>query len=130
MAMADRIRIKKPLSMEVPTPWGSWRVLHETERCKVKQLVVNPGARLSYQTHRYRKESWVVVTGKATVILLGAPYHLKTGDSIQIPIGVPHRVSNQSTSDPLVLIEVQTGTYFGEDDIVRLEDDYGRIPTD
>ncbi len=107
-------------------PWGSYTVLDETAPDhKVKRIVVTPGKRLSYQTHRFRAEHWYVIAGVATVVLDGATHELSPGESIDIAIGAAHRCENRG-AEPVVFIEVQHGTYFGEDDIVRLEDDFGR----
>jgi len=92
---------------------------------KVKRIIVNPGKRLSYQKHFKRQEHWFVVSGEALVTLDGEKIPLKAGQSVDIPCQAAHRIANQG-KDPLVFIETQTGSYFGEDDIVRLEDDYGR----
>jgi len=107
-------------------PWGTFTVLEERETYKVKRIEVLPGQRLSYQKHEKRAEQWVIVTGKAVVTLEGKNVHLKKGQAIHIPQGAHHRVANPG-KEILTLIEVQTGDYFGEDDIVRLADDYGRI---
>jgi mannose-6-phosphate isomerase len=107
-------------------PWGSFTVLDdELFDHKVKRIVVAPGKRLSYQRHSQRAEHWFVVGGVATVILDGEEIELAEGQSIDIGLGQAHRCENRGTT-PVVLIEVQHGTYFGEDDIVRLEDDFGR----
>jgi mannose-6-phosphate isomerase len=107
-------------------PWGSFTVLSdEAPDHKVKRLVVHPGRRLSYQRHAKRAEHWFIVAGTAEVTLDGVVTRLDAGQSIDIPQQGAHRVANPGHVD-LVLIEVQRGTYFGEDDIVRLEDDYGR----
>ncbi|MFY9783943.1 MAG: phosphomannose isomerase type II C-terminal cupin domain [Acidimicrobiales bacterium] len=107
-------------------PWGSFTVLDdELADHKVKRLVVAPGKRLSYQRHSRRSEHWFVVTGVATVTLDGVEYEVPAGESIDVALGQAHRVENRGTT-PVVFIEVQHGTYFGEDDIVRLEDDFGR----
>ncbi|MGC2174907.1 MAG: phosphomannose isomerase type II C-terminal cupin domain [Acidimicrobiales bacterium] len=107
-------------------PWGSFTVLDdELFDHKVKRLVVNPGKRLSYQRHARRAEHWFVVNGVATVILDGVEYEVPAGHSIDIAIGQLHRCENRGTT-PVVFIEVQHGTYFGEDDIERIEDDFGR----
>ncbi len=107
-------------------PWGSYTVLDESAPTfKVKLLEVEPGQRLSYQRHAHRNEHWVIVEGTARVTLDGAVLDLGTGQAIDIPLGSAHRVANPGTS-PLVLVEVQRGDYFGEDDIERLEDDFGR----
>jgi mannose-6-phosphate isomerase len=106
-------------------PWGTFQVLDDCERYKTKRLTVDPGQRLSYQKHAHRAEHWVVVEGFALVTLDGHAHELGVGDSIDIPLGAAHRVENPGEAE-LVFIEVQTGNYFGEDDIVRLDDDYGR----
>jgi mannose-6-phosphate isomerase-like protein (cupin superfamily) len=106
-------------------PWGSFQVLEDQDRYKVKRLTVDGGQRLSYQRHSHRAEHWVVVEGFALVTLDDVTHELSVGDSIDVPLGTAHRVENPGHAD-LVFIEVQTGDYFGEDDIVRLEDDYGR----
>ena len=106
-------------------PWGSYTVLDDAETHKVKRIVVRPGQRLSYQLHHQRAEHWVVVAGTALVTLDGEEHVVDPGRAIDIPLGGAHRIENSGTED-LVFIEVQLGTYFGEDDIVRLDDDYGR----
>jgi mannose-6-phosphate isomerase len=107
-------------------PWGSFTVLDDTlSDHKVKRLVVDPGRRLSYQRHAKRAEHWFVVTGVLTVTLDGVEYEIPAGGSIEVGLGQAHRAENRGTT-PAVFIEVQTGTYFGEDDIERLEDDFGR----
>jgi mannose-6-phosphate isomerase-like protein (cupin superfamily) len=107
-------------------PWGNYTVLDDTaDSYKVKQIVVTPGKRLSYQTHKFRSEHWFIISGNATVVLDGATIPLAPGGSVDIHVGQAHRCENQG-SEPVVFIEIQTGTYFGEDDIVRLEDDFGR----
>ncbi len=109
----------------VKTPWGSWEVLSDTRDHKVKRIIVDPGKRLSYQKHFRRQEHWFVVSGEALVTLDGAEISLLEGEAVDIPLEAAHRMANQE-KEPLVFIEIQTGSYFGEDDIVRLEDDYGR----
>jgi mannose-6-phosphate isomerase-like protein (cupin superfamily) len=106
-------------------PWGAWHVLDEGPGYKVKRIEVRPGERLSYQTHEHRAEHWAVVQGTATCTLDGEMVEIKTGGSIDVGIGVPHRIANLHDED-LVVIEVQRGDYTGEDDIVRYDDDYGR----
>jgi mannose-6-phosphate isomerase-like protein (cupin superfamily) len=107
-------------------PWGSFTVLDDGALDhKVKRIVVTPGKRLSYQTHQFRAEHWYVVSGVATVVLDGTTFELAPGESVDIAIGAAHRCENHG-EEPVVFIEVQRGTYFGEDDIVRLEDDFGR----
>ena len=106
-------------------PWGSWHVLDVGPGYKVKRIQVHPGQRLSYQTHARRSEHWTVVSGTATCVLDGQTLELPTGGSVEVAIGSAHRICNLH-DDELVVIEVQRGDYTGEDDIVRLEDDYGR----
>ena len=106
-------------------PWGSFENLLDEEYCKVKRIIVKPGQRLSYQYHYKRDECWVIVQGAATVTLDDKIHTFIEGDVVQIEYGTKHRVENKSEQD-LIFIETQTGTYFGEDDIVRIEDDYGR----
>ena len=106
-------------------PWGFYEILLDTEYTKVKQITVNPEQRLSYQYHNQRKEHWTIVQGSSTIILDDEKMFRNQGESIHIPLGAKHRIINESES-PLIFIEVQVGEYFGEDDIVRLQDDYGR----
>jgi len=107
-------------------PWGSFTVLDDQMfDHKVKRIVVAPGKRLSYQRHHKRAEHWFVVSGHATVVLEGHEVELGPGESIDIALGAAHRCENRGAT-PVVFIEVQHGTYFGEDDIVRLQDDFGR----
>lgn len=106
-------------------PWGSWRVLDEGDGFKVKRIVVDPGCRLSYQRHEHRAEHWVVVGGTATCTIDGETVVLGPGETVDLEIGQAHRIANLGDVT-LVIIEVQRGAYTGEDDIVRLEDDYGR----
>ncbi len=110
-------------------PWGEYRVLESAETFKVKRIDVLPGQRLSYQRHERRSEHWMVVGGIARVTLDGVLHDLQPGDTVDIPAGTAHRIENPGT-EPMAFIEVQTGSYFGEDDIVRLEDDYGRHPAE
>jgi len=106
-------------------PWGYYLVLLDADRFKVKLLVVNPGKRLSLQRHRRRSEHWHVVQGDARVTLDGREIRLGARESIDIPLGSKHRIENAGR-EPVVVVEVQTGEYFGEDDIERFEDDFGR----
>jgi mannose-1-phosphate guanylyltransferase/mannose-6-phosphate isomerase len=108
-------------------PWGSFTVLENGERFKIKRIVVNPGARLSLQMHRHRSEHWVVVSGRARVTRGEEVFDLATNQSTYIPMKTRHRLENPG-SKPLEIIEVQNGSYLGEDDIVRFQDDYGRNP--
>ena len=106
-------------------PWGTYTVLEEDRGFKVKRIEVLPGKRLSYQKHAQRAEHWFVVEGTAKVTLDGEEIMVRAGEAIDIPIGAAHRVENPHEGN-LVFIEVQRGNYLGEDDITRLEDDYGR----
>ena len=107
-------------------PWGCYDVLLDTDYTKVKLISVSPGERLSYQSHKHRKEQWILVKGVLTVIREGEEHTLvHPGDSITIPRGNKHRAWNK-TDKIAQFVEVQIGTYFGEDDIVRYEDDYMR----
>jgi mannose-6-phosphate isomerase len=106
-------------------PWGYYEVLKDEPSCKVKKIVVNPGKRLSLQRHRRRSEHWFIVQGMASVTLDDAVLHISAGQAVDIPRGTKHRVAN-TTGEELAFIEIQTGDYFGEDDIERLEDDFGR----
>ena len=107
-------------------PWGRYEVLEERPGFKVKVLEVKPGARLSLQRHARRGEHWVVVAGVADVVCGDQELRLRQGEHIHIPPQTNHRLGN-SADRPLAIIEVQLGDYLGEDDIVRLEDDYQRI---
>ena len=113
------------MSQHASPPWGKWEVLLDEPTYKVKRITVNPGHRLSYQKHFKRKEHWMIVQGKSTVTLNDRKIPLKSGEHIDIDFEVAHRIANYG-SDPVVFIEIQQGNYFGEDDIIRLEDDYGR----
>ena len=108
-------------------PWGNYTVLDEGTDFKVKRIEVLPEKRLSYQKHAHRSEHWYVVRGIAKVTLNGSEILVKTYQAIDIPVGTAHRVENPDAENTLIFIETQTGDYFGEDDIVRLEDDFGRI---
>jgi mannose-6-phosphate isomerase len=109
----------------VTRPWGSYQVISKEPDHQVKKLIVTPGKRLSYQTHEKRSEYWVIVKGTGTVTMDGIQTMCVAGDAFIIEQGIPHRIGNVGEDD-LVFIEVQLGIYFGEDDIVRLEDDFGR----
>jgi len=108
-------------------PWGSFTVLDEGAGFKVKRIEVLPGKRLSYQKHRHRNEHWYVVAGTAKVTLNDETIFVETDKTIDIKIGDAHRVENPSETEDLIFIEIQRGDYLGEDDIIRLEDDFGRI---
>ncbi len=106
-------------------PWGAWFVLDEHPGYKVKRLEVEPGHRLSYQTHAHRAEHWVVVAGTATFVIDGVTSTAGPGEHADVERGAAHRIGNDGT-ERVVIIEVQEGAYTGEDDIERLDDDYDR----
>lgn len=106
-------------------PWGSFFIIKEDSSYKIKKIEIKPGHRLSYQYHNKRSEVWVIIQGKGLITLDGRVNKYNKGDTILIPKGMKHRIENQG-NDKTIFIEVQTGSYFGEDDIVRLEDDYNR----
>ena len=106
-------------------PWGEYEILLDEKDVKVKRIRVKPNSRLSYQYHHKRQEQWTVVSGNLTIVLDDDKVFRYPGESIHIPLGARHRAWNETDED-VVFIEVQTGTYFGEDDIVRIEDDYNR----
>ena len=107
-------------------PWGSYTSLIENEKWLVKSIEVNPGSKLSLQMHHHRTEHWIVVKGTAKVELKNKSFVLSENQSTFIPLGSRHRLSNPGKIN-LILIEIQSGDYIGEDDIVRFKDDYGRI---
>ena len=113
------------LHKTVVRPWGTYTVLEEGPRFKIKRIEVKPGASLSLQMHHHRSEHWIVVSGMAKVVNDEREIFVRTNESTYIPAGHQHRLVNPGVLD-LVLIEVQSGEYLGEDDIVRFEDDYGR----
>lgn len=106
-------------------PWGWYETVSEVVGNKVKRIRVHPGQKLSLQKHHQRAEHWVVVLGRAQVTVGERVVELVPGQHIDIAIGEVHRLANQ-TADPVEIVEVQFGSYLGEDDIVRLQDDYGR----
>jgi mannose-1-phosphate guanylyltransferase/mannose-6-phosphate isomerase len=119
---------KRREAEEHPTdyrPWGSYTVLGEGSDYKIKRIVVNPGQILSLQMHHHRSEHWVVVSGTAKVTIGNEVKMVCEDESVFVPQSVKHRMENPGQI-PLVLIEVQSGRYLGEDDIVRYEDMYGR----
>ena len=106
-------------------PWGTYTVLLNGDDHKVKEITVHPGQRLSLQRHKKREEHWFIHKGEALVTIDGAAHTLSVGQYIDIPRGSVHRIENTGQGK-LVFIEIQTGDYFGEDDIERIEDDYAR----
>lgn len=107
-------------------PWGEYTVLDEGADFKVKRITVTAGKRLSYQRHARRSEHWFVVHGAGRVTLDGDEFNVGSGTAVDVPVEAAHRIANTGTTEPLVFFEVQRGDYFGEDDIVRLSDDFGR----
>lgn len=127
--VVEQLKLQKHESYKVhrtvARPWGTYTVLEEGERFKIKRIVVKPGASLSLQMHHHRSEHWVVVSGIAKVVRDDQEYFVNVNESTFIPAGRKHRVENSGMLE-LVMIEVQSGDYLGEDDIVRFEDNYGR----
>jgi mannose-6-phosphate isomerase len=106
-------------------PWGHYTVVEDAADHKVKTITVAPGKRFSYQRHQHRAEHWFVVRGVGLATLDGKEIFVEAGSALDVPIGAAHRMANTGTTD-LVFIEVQRGRSFGEDDIERLQDDFGR----
>ena len=126
VARLDRAgRSETGTHLTVHRPWGTYRSIHAGDRVQVKHIMVKPGAQLSLQMHHHRAEHWVVVSGTAKVVRGEAEMMLHEDESTYIPVGTKHRLENPGKI-PLHLIEVQSGPYLGEDDIVRFEDTYGR----
>jgi len=124
--MRSRSRPEHETHTEVYRPWGSYETIELAQRYQVKRIRVKPGASLSLQMHHHRAEHWVVVTGTALVERDEEEQVLSENESIYIPLGARHRLTNPGKL-PLEMIEIQVGSYLGEDDIVRFEDNYGRI---
>lgn len=125
-ALEQRKREEQILHRKVHRPWGWYDSVDQGERFKVKRIMVKPGAALSLQKHHHRAEHWIVVTGTAEVTCGDQKILLSENQSTYIPLGKVHRLANPGKV-PLEIIEVQSGSYLGEDDIVRFEDTYGRI---
>ena len=106
-------------------PWGEFHVLYDGDDCKIKRIIVSPHKRLSLQSHSFRSEDWLVLHGNGKAQLGSIVSPIKTGNSIHIPVNTKHRLIND-TDEVLHIIEIQTGSYFGEDDIERFEDDFDR----
>lgn len=128
--VVDKLKIEESdlhnIHLKAHRPWGNYTVLEDSDRYKIKKLVVKPGKRLSLQKHYHRNEHWVVVSGTAKITLDKEVKIVKTNESFYIPMGEEHRLENPGKI-PLVIIEVQVGDYLGEDDIVRIEDDFNRF---
>ncbi len=128
-AVVGALKQKRSPLTDVPQtvsrPWGTYSVLEDNERYKIKRIVVKPGKRLSLQKHLHRSEHWVVVSGTATCTVGDKVFYVRPNESTYIPMGEMHRLQNEGRL-PLVIVEVQVGEYTGEDDIIRLQDDYKR----
>ncbi len=128
--LLDQIKFQGlPAATEHPfelRPWGKFEILADASDFKAKTITVDPGQQLSYQSHKKREEHWIVIQGEAEVILNEVTHPVKKGGYIHIPLGAKHRIKNPGHL-PLVFVEVQTGSYFGEDDIERFEDNYNRV---
>jgi mannose-6-phosphate isomerase len=127
MMETERAETDKTSPLFDRRPWGTFTVLDEGKNYKVKRIEVLPGKRLSYQKHSRRAEHWMVVEGEAKVTLNDQEITLRVGETIDIPIEAAHRIENPHGADQLVFIEIQRGSYLGEDDIVRLQDDFNRV---
>jgi len=114
------------IDLKAQKPWGFYEVLLDTPYTKVKEITVEPGRRLSYQSHKHREEYWTVVQGELTAILEDKELYLPYGHTLHIPVGAKHRMWNKDKKELLKVVEVQVGSYFGEDDIIRYKDDYER----
>jgi len=112
-------------STRTPRPWGWYETISESSGHKVKRIHVHPGQQISLQKHQQRAEHWVVVVGTALVTVDARVAEMTVGQHIDIPLGAVHRLANRTTA-PVEIVEVQFGSYLGEDDIARLQDDYGR----
>lgn len=114
-----------PTELYEERPWGAFWVLEDLDTHKTKRLMVKPGQRLSLQLHHKREEYWLVIRGLATVTVGEKTWDAPVGETVHIPTEAKHRLENKG-NEPVEIIEVQLGSYFGEDDIVRFEDDYNR----
>lgn len=127
--VVEKLKLRHSPLPDVPQtvsrPWGTYSVLDDNERYKIKRIVVKPGKRLSLQKHLHRSEHWVVVSGTATCTVGEKTFYVRPNESTYIPMGEVHRLQNEGKL-PLVIVEVQVGEYTGEDDIIRLHDDYKR----
>ena len=128
-AVVEKLKQRRSPLTDVPQtvsrPWGTYSVLDDNERYKIKRIVVKPGKRLSLQKHLHRSEHWVVVSGTATCTVGDKTFYVRSNESTYIPMGELHRLQNEGKL-PLVIVEVQVGEYTGEDDIIRLQDDFKR----
>ena len=107
-------------------PWGDGKVLTEGENYRVKRISLNPDSRQSYQSHERRAEAWLILSGEGKITIDDVESRVTPAAIVMISIGMKHRIENTSSDEPLVFIETQFGSYIGEDDIIRYDDDYGR----
>lgn len=114
----------------VQKPWGKYEVLHSDDFCQAKLITIKPQQRISYQFHYRRQEHWTIIRGVGEITINGEVQMVGPQTPIQIGYHVLHRLANTSETEDLVFIEIQTGEYFGEDDIIRLDDDYDRVNVD
>lgn len=114
------------MNQVVERPWGTYEVLATGDGYQVKRLVVKAGKRLSLQLHHHRSEDWVIASGSAEITIGDQIHTAKSGSRFHVPVETQHRIANPSTDTELTVIEVQLGDYLGEDDIVRIQDDFGR----
>ena len=121
------INISKNSDKKVERPWGTYEIITKGNGFQVKRLIINPDSRLSLQWHRHRDETWVIVRGVAEIEVDKNKKNLGRGENIFVARTISHRIKNISVVEPLEIIEVQTGDYLGEDDIERIDDDYGRV---
>ena len=126
MMPKDNSILNPSFSILEERPWGGYVVLIDSENYKVKKLILNPKKRFSLQYHHKRSENWIVVKGKVEITLGDKKNIYSYGDIVTVPVKTKHRIENIG-DETAEIIEIQTGTYFGEDDIVRIEDDFGRI---
>ena len=108
-------------------PWGTWEVLESSQNYCVKKITVNPGAILSLQMHNFRAEHWIIASGEAMIVLNEDTLYRKQDEAVYIPVKTKHRIKNTSQNKDLVFIEVQTGDTLDEEDIIRFDDNYGRV---
>jgi mannose-6-phosphate isomerase-like protein (cupin superfamily) len=113
----------------VERPWGTFEVIQTEEAFQIKRLHIYPGKRISLQSHKFRAEHWFVISGKGTAEIDGAELHVSPGDSVNVPVGSKHRLGCSSETS-LIIVEIQTGNSFAESDIIRFEDDFGRLKYD
>jgi mannose-6-phosphate isomerase-like protein (cupin superfamily) len=112
--------------MKDKRPWGHFEVLHREKGIQIKRLELKPGLQFSLQKHERRSERWIILSGEGLVSVGDKKKSVKKGDFIEIPCSASHRLKNTHSFESLVVLEAQFGEYLGEDDVIRLEDDFGR----